>query len=240
MIMHKLSIVIPAYNEEKKIAKDIEAVFSYFKENSIDGELIIVDDGSKDKTYETAKSCTQQFPSLRVINYGQNRGKGYAVKAGILEAQGEFILFADSGICVPYKNANLGLELLKGGYDIALGSRHTKDNKSRILLRQPIYRRIGSKIFKFLIQAFNIIPPDIEDTQCGFKLFTKEAGRQIFKKMITEKFMWDIEMLRIAKKENYKIGIFPVEWSNDPDTRYHAVIGSFENLLQIINIVLRT
>lgn len=240
MIMYKLSVVIPAYNEEKKIAKDIEAVHSYFKENSIDGELIIVDDGSKDKTYETAKNYVQQFPSLRVINYGQNRGKGYAVKTGILEAQGEFILFADSGICVPYKNANLGLELLKSGYDIALGSRRTKDNKSKILVSQPLYRRIGSKIFKFLIQAFNIIPPGIEDTQCGFKLFKKEVAHNLYKKCQVKGFMIDLEMLRIAKKENYKIGIFPVEWSNDPDTRYHAVIGSFENLLQIINIVLRT
>ena len=238
--MYKLSIVIPAYNEGKKISKDIEAVYEYFKENSINGELIIVDDGSKDKTYEITKSYTQKFPSLKVINYGKNRGKGYAIKTGILEAQGEYILFADSGICVPYKCANVGLDLLKSGYDIALGSRRTKDNKSKILVKQPLYRQIGSKAFKFLIQTFNVISKEVEDTQCGFKLFKKNVAHDIYKKCFTEKFMIDLEMLRIAKKKGYKISAFPVEWSNDPDTRYHAIIGSFENMLQIINIVLRT
>lgn len=240
MSMYKLSIVIPAYNEEKKISRDIEAVYEYFKESSINGELIIVDDGSKDKTYEVANSCTKKFPSLRVINYGKNRGKGYAVKIGILEATGEYILFADSGVCVPYKFANLGMELLKNGYDIALGSRRTKDNKAKVVVQQALYRRVGSKVFKFLIQTFGIIPKGIEDTQCGFKLFKKDVAHAIYKRCFTEKFMIDLEMLRIANKERYKIGVFPVDWSNDPDTKYHAVIGSFENLLQIINIVLRT
>ena len=91
-----------------------------------------------------------------------------------------------------------------------------------------------------MIQSFGIVPKGIEDTQCGFKLFKKDAAHGIYKKCMTKKFMIDLEMLRIANKEKYKIAVFAVEWSNDPDTRYNPIVGSFENILQIINIVLRT
>ena len=238
--MYQLSIVIPAYNEEKKISKDIEAVYAYFKEYSINGELIIVDDGSHDKTFEIANNSSKTYPSLKAITYKPNRGKGYAIKTGILKAVGEYILFADSGICVPYKCANVGMEHLKKGNDIALGSRRTLDNKATILIKQPFYRRLGSKAFNFLIHAVGLIPKGIEDTQCGFKLFKREIAHNIYKKCFTEKFMIDIEMLRIARKEKYKIAVFPVEWSNDPDTRYNPLIGSFENILQILMIMIRT
>ncbi len=238
--MHYLSIVIPAYNEEKKIAKDITAAYKYFKEYSIDGEVIIIDDGSTDQTYNIASGFSKQFPSLKVITYNKNRGKGYATKTGILGATGEYILLADSGLCVPFKCATIGLELLKPGVDIAIGSRKTSDERVKILVKQPFYRRFGSQIFKLLIQLFKVIPKGIDDSQCGFKLFKKEAAHNIFKKMFTNKFMWDIEMLRRAKNENYTIVVFPVEWSNDSDTRFNPFIGSFENLFQVINIILRT
>lgn len=238
--MPYLSVIIPAYNEEKKISSDIEAVYEYFKSYKIDGELIIVNDGSKDKTYEVAKSCINKFPALRVITYEKNKGKGYAVKTGVLQANGEYILIADSGLCVPFKLANDGLTLLKGGNDIALGSRRTFDNKSKILVKQPFYRQLGSKFFQFLIQTFKLIPEGVQDTQCGFKLFKIKSAHKIFNKLFTKKFMWDIEVLRIATKEGYKIATFPVEWSNDPDTRFNPFIGSFENLFQIINIIIRT
>lgn len=238
--MPYLSIVIPAYNEERKISRDIEAVYEYFKVYKIDGELIVVNDGSRDKTYEVANSYVHKFPSLRVIGYKKNKGKGYAVKTGVLQANGEYILVADSGLCVPFKLANDGLALLRSGNDIALGSRRTSDNKARIIIKQPLYRQLGSKLFQFLIQSFNLIPQGVNDTQCGFKLFKREIAKKIFSKLFTEKFMWDIEVLRLATKEKYKIAVFPVEWSNDPDTRYNPFVGSFENLCQIINIIIRT
>lgn len=238
--MYKLSVVIPAYNEEKKIAKDIEAVYEYFKNNSIDGELIIVDDGSKDRTVEIVKEYKEKFLSLRLITYGKNKGKGYAIKTGILEATGNYILFADSGLCVPFKCANLGIELLKNGANIAIGSRRTSDNRSKIITSQPFYRRQGSKLFKFLIHSFGVIPKEIQDTQCGFKLFKRDVAHNIYKNCFTEKFMLDIEMIRRAKKAKYKIVSFPVEWSNDPDTRYNPLFGSLENMIQILKIIVRT
>lgn len=239
--MYHLSVIIPAYNEEKKISQDIEAVFKYFSESSINGELIIINDGSKDQTYSTASSFKTKFPSLKIITYEKNKGKGYAVKTGVLQSSGEYVLVADSGLCVPFKLANTGLELLKKGNDIALGSRRAvNDKKAKIIVQQPIYRKLGSKLFHFLLTTTSLIPKDIQDTQCGFKLFKREVAYNIFKKLITEKFMWDIEMLRIANKEKDKIAVFPVEWSNDPDTKFNPYIGSIENLLQIINIMIRT
>ena len=238
--MPYLSIIIPAYNEEKKIARDIEAVYKLFNENKIDGELVIVNDGSKDQTYKVASDFKEKYPCLRVLTYERNRGKGYAVKTGVLNSTGENILIADSGLCVPFECAFSGLDLIKQGYDVAIGSRRTSDNKVKILKKQPLYRIIGSKIFHILLKALNVIPKGVQDTQCGFKLFKKSIAHDIFKKMFTEKFMWDIEVLRIATKKKYKVGVFPVTWSNDPDTRYNPLIGSFENMLQIINIILRT
>ncbi len=235
--MYKLSIVIPAYNEEKKISKDIEAVYEYFNQSSLEGELIIVDDGSKDDTYNVAKSFKGKFNSLNVITYEHNRGKGYAVKTGMLSASGEYILFADAGLCVPFKCIDLGLELLKKGNDIAIGNRQTN---AKIVLKQPFYRRAGSRVFHLLIEIFKIIPSGVEDTQCGFKVFKKDVAHEIFRKIFTEGFMWDIEMLRIAAKAGYKVISFPVEWKNDPDTRFNPFIGSFEDSLQILNIILRT
>ncbi len=238
--MYKLSVVIPTYNEEKKISKDIEAVFKYFKENSINGELIVVNDGSKDQTFNIANSYSSKTPNLKALTYEKNRGKGFAIKTGVLQAQGEFILIADSGLCVPFKCTNVGIDFLNKGNDIAIGSRKEKEQKAKILIKQPLYRRLGSKVFHSLIKIFKLIPEGIEDTQCGFKLFKKDVAQNIFKNLFTEKFMWDIEMLRIARKKNYKIAVFPVEWSNDSDTKFNPYIGSIENLLQIINIMLRT
>jgi dolichyl-phosphate beta-glucosyltransferase len=237
--MYDLSVVIPAYNEEKKIGNDIENIYHFFNENSINGELLVIDDGSKDSTFSTASSYKKKYPSLKVITYERNRGKGYATKTGILEATSEYMLLIDAGSSVPLNYIHTGLNLLKSGNDVAMGSRSTAD-KGIVTLKQPFYRRFGSKGFKFIIQAINLIPKGIEDTQCGFKLFKKKAAHDIFKKMFTEKNIWDIEMIRRALKGKYKISVFPVEWKNDPDTRFNPFIGSFETILQLFNIILRT
>lgn len=235
--MYNFSIVIPAYNEEKKIDRDIKAVYEFFKENSLNGELIIVDDGSSDHTVNIANENKKNYDSLKVISYGKNKGKGYALRTGMLQASGKYILFADAGLCVPFKCALQGIELLKSGYDIALGSRRNKASKIRI--KQPLYRQLGAKAFMFLIKLFGIIPQGVEDTQCGFKLFKKDVAYDIYKRCVIDKFMIDLEMLRIATISKYKITSFPVEWSNDPDTRYDPFIGTIQNLLQILRILMR-
>ncbi|MFB0525293.1 MAG: glycosyltransferase [Phycisphaerae bacterium] len=214
-----LSIVIPALNESKKIARDIKMAAMFLEGNNFQGEIIVVDDGSTDGTCEVAKSVKVP-PGVRlsVIRYQQHRGKGYAVRAGMKETSGEYVMFADSGYCVPYGNALLGLEILKDGTcDIAHGSR--KLLESDIRKEQPWCRRISSRLFKWLINKLLQIPRGLTDTQCGFKVYKGDVARELYDQCISDGFMFDIEIILRAQKQGYRIEEFPIEWVCDPDSR---------------------
>ncbi len=227
-----LSIVIPAYNEEKKICEDLSQVYNFLNRQSYGYEVLMVDDGSKDKTYEIGKSLESKYKNLRCIRYEKNRGKGYAVKTGILQAKGEYILFSDAGTCVPYQEVERGLHLLQDGYDVAIGSRILPESK--IILKQPLYRQLGSKGFNFIIRWFMGIR--MRDTQCGFKVFKREAAHQIFSKNRIDRMMFDIETIFNATKLGFKMKEFPVTWKNDPDTRFNPFWGSIVNLKELFII----
>jgi len=214
-----LSIVIPALNESKKIARDIKMAAVFLEGNKFEGEIIVVDDGSTDGTGEVAKSVkVPPGVTLKVIRYQQHRGKGYAVRQGIKQTSGEYVMFADSGYCVPYGNALLGLEILKDGTcDIAHGSR--KLLESDIRKEQPWCRRISSRLFKWLINKLLQIPRGLTDTQCGFKIYKGEVARQLYSQCISDGFMFDIEIILQAQKQGYQIKEFPIEWVCDLDSR---------------------
>lgn len=232
----KLSIVIPAFNEEKKITNDLETVWKYFTSQLYTYEIIVVDDGSSDKTSHAVQEMIGHIPQLRLIQLPQNRGKGAAVRTGMQTAQGQYAMFADAGTCVPYDNVERGLALLSSGADIAIGSR--VGTNSRILKSQPLYRRFGSRVFHFLVR--NIIGlPDISDTQCGFKMFRRAVYQDIFSNLVTDGFMFDVETLLYAKWRGYSILPFPVDWSNDPDTRFRPVSGTIQNFQEILRIKYR-
>lgn len=229
-----LSIVIPCYNESKKIHKDIEEVFKFFNTFNINGELIIIDDGSKDDTYKAAERFTNMCPGLKVIRYKNNRGKGYALKTGILSASGEYILFADSGLCVPFDNVFRGIKVLENGAHIGIGSRRAEGSK--IVKSQPWYRILGSMVFQFIVKSIIGLPEEVNDSQCGFKVFPKSVAHWLYGQCVIERFMIDIEMILRAKKANLKMAEFSVEWTNDPDTRYSLVKGTIQNMKQLIKI----
>jgi dolichyl-phosphate beta-glucosyltransferase len=233
MTNYYLSVVIPAYNEEKKIAQDLALVYEYLAPQTYEYEVLVVDDGSKDKTHEIAKSLEPQYKNLRNIRYEQNRGKGYAVKTGVLQAKGDHILFADAGTCVPCRDVEKGLQLLQNGYDVALGSRALEE--SRVLLKQPKYRRVGSRIFGYVVRWIMGVNP-IRDTQCGFKVFKREAAHTIFCRNRIDGFMFDTETILNAKKMGFRLKEFPVTWKNDPDTRYNPVWGSVRNFKELWKI----
>ena len=228
-----LSIVIPAFNEEKKIECDLAIVYEYLAQQSYNYEVLVVDDGSKDKTYEIVKSLEPRYENLRGIRYEKNRGKGYAVKTGMLQAKGEYVLFSDAGTCVPYQDVEKGLFLLQNGYDVALGSRALEG--SNVLQKQPKYRQIGSQVFGFIVRFVMGVNP-IQDTQCGFKLFKKNAAKSIFIKNQINGFMFDTETILNAKKMGFKLKEFPVTWMNDPDTRYDPFWGSIRNFVELAKI----
>lgn len=229
-----LSIILPAYKEEAKIHLDIKSAAAYAKKRGFTSEIIVVDDGSPDNTTDVAKALYKDIPSLRVISYKPNRGKGYAIRRGIEASSGKYVMFADAGLCVPYSYADLGLDKLANGSDIAIGSRRYPG--AEIIKEQPLYRRAGSKVFWLIVKNWLALPKNVTDTQCGFKLFKGKVARKLYSECAIDGFMIDIDMLCRANKEGYKISEFPVSWRNDADTHYNPVIGTLRNFSELWRI----
>jgi dolichyl-phosphate beta-glucosyltransferase len=216
-----LSIVIPAYKESVKIERDVDAAARFLADNRIAGEILVVDDGSPDDTAQRAAALRSRHSNLRVLSYEPNRGKGHAVRYGILRARGDLVMFADAGLCVPYEIAKIGMAMIEMDMcDIAYGSRRMRGS---IVVAQPLYRRVGSRIFKLFIHAFMGIPLYISDTQCGFKVYRREVAQALYSAAFTDGFMFDTEIILRALHEKYRLLEFPVLWSNDPDTRFDPV-----------------
>ncbi len=233
-----VSIVIPAYEESKKIARDIEAAVVFLKDNHFTGQIIVVDDGSEDNTAEVAKNAiTNPSPAieLKVERYSHHRGKGYAVRKGIEQTTGEYVMFADSGCCVPYEDTLRGLELIKSGAcDIAHGSR--KMLGCHIEKAQSLYRRICSKLFHWFVIHDMKIPAEFTDTQCGFKIYRGDVARHLYGECITDGFTFDIEIIMRAQQEGYRIKEFPIDWTCDPDSRLSPTRSSWGVLSELLKI----
>jgi dolichyl-phosphate beta-glucosyltransferase len=221
-----LSIVIPAYREAAKISRDVEAAGAFLAKAGLKGEVIVVDDGSPDGTCEAARQA-QTPPGIdrRVICLERQSGKGAAVRAGMLASHGDFALFADAGLCVPFESALKGIELIRcGGCDIAHGSRKLPD--SVILRPQGLYRRLLSRLFRLIVRLFMGIPHTFSDTQCGFKVYRGDVARKLYTECISTGFMFDVEILLRALRHGYKVKEFPVEWRCDLDSRLHPARGA--------------
>ena len=218
-----LSIVIPAYNEEAKIALDVAAAAAFLAGAQLKGEIVVVDDGSSDNTAGAARQvAVPRGVACRVVRYQPNRGKGCAVRTGMLATTGEFAMFADSGLCVPYLRALRGLEMLRSGTcDIAHGSR--KLPETHIVKPQNAYRRLCSWAFRRFVFAFVGIPRHLTDTQCGFKMYRGEVARELYGACTTDGFMFDVEVVLRARRKGYAIDEFAVDWTNDRDSRLHPV-----------------
>lgn len=229
-----LSLIIPAYNEEKKIERDIREAFKFFKQKNIYGEVIVSTDGVTDNTNKIVGNLKKEFPHLSLIYKRGKIGKGAAIKRGVGVAKGKFIMFADAGYCVPFEFINSGIKKINEGYDIALGNRG--DKSTIIKKKQPLYRMIGSRVFGFLVKYALGVPTYIKDTQCGFKIYKKDIAKKLFNDLKTPGMMFDLEHILRAKKNGFKIGIFPIEWSNDLDTKFNPITGSVENIKAIYNI----
>jgi dolichyl-phosphate beta-glucosyltransferase len=228
-----LSIVIPAYNEAHKIARDVESASRFLVEQGLTGEIIVSDDGSGDGTADTARACTVP-PSVMLTVLGQetNRGKGAAVRAGMLASIGRYAMFADSGVCIPYEQAMRGLELLRSGEcEIAHASRKRAD--SVIVNPQPLHRRMFSRAFRLAVDLYLGLPYRLTDTQCGFKMYRGDVARTLYGACETEGFLFDLEIIIRAGKAGLRIAEFPVTWSCDPDTRLRTgrtIVRTIEEL----------
>ncbi|MFW6139837.1 MAG: glycosyltransferase [Acidobacteriota bacterium] len=214
-----LSIVIPAYNEESKIKRDVEQAALFLNQQSMDGEVMVVDDGSKDHTAAAASQAeTSPLVKVDIIRLQKNMGKGFAVKTGVLASKGEVILFADSGTCIPYENALPWIKKIKTGeVDIALASRYAKETIIR--RNRPLPRRILSRLFHWAAVWIAGLPKKISDSQCGFKIYKGDTARKLFRQCLIVGFLFDLEIIIRAIKQGYSITEFPVEWTCDLDSR---------------------
>lgn len=229
-----VSIVIPAFKEAHKIEADVVAADAFLRKRGDGGEIILVDDGSPDGTADAARSLQTRFAALQVVSYTPNRGKGYAIAQGIARARCDIVMFADSGMCVPYDIAALGMTMLELDMcDIAHGSRRMRGS---VLRAQPLYRRLGSRAYKLVVHGFMGIPLYISDTQCGFKVYRREVAQELFSQLETDGFMFDVEIIMRALRRGYRILEFPVLWSNDADTRYHPIKGTIRNFRELARI----
>jgi len=231
-----LSIVIPAYEESKKIARDVVEAAAFLEAHDLTGQIIVVDDCSTDNTAEAAKN-TAVPPNIQldVIRYETHSGKGYAVRTGIKHSSGEYVMFADSGSCVPYEDTLRGLELLKSdACDIAHGSR--KMRGCHIEKTQSLYRRICSKMFHWFVIHDMKIPAEFTDTQCGFKMYKGNVARHLYGEAITDGFTFDIEIIMRAQKEGYRIREFPIDWTCDRDSRLSPTRSSWRVLSELLRI----
>lgn len=213
-----LSVVIPCYNEEDRLPRTLTATISYLRAKTGQYEIIVISDGSKDRTKEVAEMVFKTLPqniTARVIEYTPNGGKGKALKVGMCEAQGDRILFMDADYAVPLEYLPPAELLLKQGVDIAIGSRAIEGTK--VLEHQSFVRERLSKMFG-LIQR-NYLGLKLKDTQCGFKLFTRESAHRLFERVKLSSVIFDGEVLWLAKRMGFSVVEFPVEWTHDQDSR---------------------
>jgi dolichyl-phosphate beta-glucosyltransferase len=214
-----LSVIIPAFNEERRLPETLAVVWTYLTAAIPEFEILVVDDGSLDNTAKVAKRFAADHKGVRVISYQPNRGKGRAVKVGMQEGRGEFMLFLDADLATPIEETGSLFKQLASGYDVAIGSRAVCG--SQLLVRQPWYRELGGRTFNLVIQLFAL--PGIRDTQCGFKLFSRRAALEIFARCAEDGFGFDIEVLYLARRLGYKIAEVPVRWRHVGESKVRLI-----------------
>ena len=207
----QVSIVIPAYNECLRIRKTLHRVLECVETRGWDAEVLVVDDGSTDETAAIVRAFMTEHPRLHLIKNPGNRGKGYSVRNGLLQAAGDVVLFTDADLSAPIEEAELLFETIRQGSDVAIGSRWLdRDRQTR---HQPLYRRFFGRCFNAFTRLIMALP--YADTQCGFKAFRREAAQVIFRLQRIERWGFDPEILFIARRLGYRVTEVPVTWGHD-------------------------
>lgn len=211
-----LSIVIPAYNEARRIEKSLEKIRQHLDSHAFLSEIIVVDDGSTDETPHRLADAAAQWGALRILRNEPNRGKGYSVRRGVLEARGKYVLFTDADLSTPIEEVDRLLEVLESlEADVVVGSRAL--NRNMIGVHQPRFRELSGRLFNLFVRLFTGL--SLSDTQCGFKLFRSETTQRAFQLQSVDGFGFDPEVLFLIKRLGGRIIEVPVRWNNDPATK---------------------
>ena len=226
------SLIIPAYNESARLGGTLERVLAYVHAQGWNAEVIVVNDGSRDNTAEIIKSFAANDPILRLVENPGNRGKGYSVRNGMLNAHGEVLLFSDADLSSPIEEAPKLLAALDQGADIAIGSRWLRSETQT--QRQPLHRQLFGRIFNLLLRL--TLGLKFKDTQCGFKAFKQPAARAIFPLQKIERWGFDPEILFLARKFSFKVKEIPVVWGHSGGTRINPLVDGarmFQEMLRV-------
>ena len=221
-----LSVVVPAYNEEHRLGPTLARIMEYLAAQDYSSEVLVVDNASEDRTSEVAREAgVEVIEELR-------RGKGAAVRTGMLAARGDYILFSDADLSTPIEELDKLMRELRGGSDVAIASRALPE--SRLLVRQPWYRELVGRLGNLLVRLVAV--HGLADTQCGFKLFPREIARRVFAAQRLTGAAFDVEVLFIVQRAGMKIAEVPVTWVDSPDTRFSRVRDSLDALKDLVRI----
>lgn len=224
-----LSVIIPAHNEENRLPDTLEQVFRFLEKQSFGSEVIVVENGSADRTFDVAQTFAKSHDSVRVIQSA--RGKGAAVKRGMLEARGEYRFMCDADLSMPVKEISKFIPPASSDFDIAIASREAKGSAR---YNEPSYRHLGGRGINYIIQA--LILPGLNDTQCGFKCFRADVANDIFNLQTLRGWSFDIELLYIARRRRYRVREIPIDWYYHPETKVSAVRDALRMIGDIFRI----
>ena len=232
MARPKLAVIIPAYNEEERLPPTLARLAEFFANEDYQTTITVVSDGSKDQTNQIVQDFAQTHPNFQLTDSQPNRGKGYVVRRGMLEADADYILFSDADLAAPIEEITKLWKAMENGAEVAIGSRPLKE--SNLEIRQPWYREMLGRAFNKAVQLLAV--RGIDDTQCGFKLFTQASAQDIFSRCKLDGFGFDFESLMIARDLDYKIAEVPIRWSHQEGSKVSLVRDGTRMLTELIKL----
>jgi dolichyl-phosphate beta-glucosyltransferase len=224
-----LSIIIPAYNEERRLPRSLDQIVAFIQQQPEPIEVLIVENGSTDRTTEIAEAYAAEYPFIRVLHSA--KGKGAAVRVGMMEGRGRYLFICDSDLSMPIAEVRKFLPPLLEDYDIAIASR---EGPGAHRYGEPAYRHLMGRVFNFIVRVLAI--PGFQDTQCGFKSFRREVGKEVFAQQTITGWTFDVEALFIALRRGYRIVAVPINWYFDPDSRIDPIRDTWRMFRDLIRI----
>ena len=228
-----LTIVVPAYNEAERLPRTLPRILAWLANFPGGGWVLLVDDGSTDATGDAVRALMPAHPNLDLITLSRQSGKGAAVRVGMLAAASPIVGFMDADLSTDLQHVQEAVAAIQDGADVLIGSRALR--RSQTVVRQPTYRRAGARIFRELARQVGGLP-DTPDSQCGFKFFRGPVAHDLFGATVIDRWMFDLEILRLARHRDYTVQQLPVEWTNDPDSRLRLTVDTLRMVRDLARV----
>jgi len=225
-----ISLVVPAYNEQGRLPGTLKRLREYLTRQRFTYEVLVVDDGSRDGTAALVEEAMADFPGLRLLRE-PHRGKGHAVRQGMLAAKGRYVMFCDADFSMPVEEVPRFPEALQGPHSIAIGSREVKGARR---IGEPRHRHLMGRVFNLIVRVLAV--PGLQDTQCGFKCFTWEAAQRIFRAQVIDGFGFDVEVLYLARKMGLGITEVPISWYYSPSSRVDPIRDTIRMVSDVLQV----